>query len=529
MSPAVLAVCLSILLVGCGQPATPALVVPDGAEAGDLLLEPCTLHKGGREYAADCGRLIVPENRTDPESNLLALPVERLRATGNSPVEPVFYLAGGPGNSNLRYVPPDAVLRNHDVILVGYRGIDGSPVLSCPEFGRALRENPGGDLIGQASLTNLTLAARECANRLQAEGVDLRGYTLLAVVEDLEAVRRALGYERINLLGVSFGSRPIQVYSSLHPEVIYRAAQITPSVPGHVLHEPADHDAVLQHLAELCSEDTDCHSRTDDLVTTMRSALEQMPRRWLLFPLNRGKVLLGTWGLLYSKAGIATAVDTYLAAAGGDYSGFWGLGVGSDLAWPNIWPWGAFFAFRFSAAGGAAADYGPIVGSAEWTLMGAPNAVLAAAEGWPYQPPREELRQVQPVEVETLFVTGSLDLAAPARQAVDELVPAYPNSQHVHLEEMGHDDAQGALQPEAHGQLLASFFDTGVADASAYRFAPVSFTPPKRWFPPSPMPSRVKLLVGIALGLIAVLLVLVILAVRLVLRRILGRAPGRGR
>lgn len=520
---AVLVASLTTLLVACGQPQAPPLEVPDGAEAGDLLLEPCTLDKGGMRYRADCGTLVVPENRHDPEARLLALPVERLRAIGDNPTEPVFYLAGGPGNSNMRFAPPEAVLANHDVVLVGYRGIDGSTALECPEFGEALRHNPGGDLIGQASINNLTLSARECAARLQAEGTDLSGYTLLEIIGDLETVRQAFGYERIDLLGVSFGPRLIQIYSTLHPDVILRAAQITPSVPGHVLHEPADHDAVLRHVSDLCVEDATCSSRTDDLVATMRKALEEMPPRWLLFPLNRGKVLLGTWGLLYGKAGIATVVDAYIAAADGDYSGFWGLQLGSDMAWPNIWPWGAFFAFRFGATDGAVADYGSVVGSPDWTLMGAPNAVLAVAHGWPYQPLPAELRQVQRVEVETLFVTGSLDLAAPARQTIDELRQAYPNSQLVHLEEMGHDDAQGTLQPEAAGQLLASFFDTGVADASGYRFDPMNFTPPRRWFPPSPMPSRVKLLLGLGLGLTMVLVVLVILAVWLMVRRVRAR------
>src|SRR5688500_15686253 len=66
--------------------------VPDGAQAGELTLESCTFATEDGDLPADCGTLVVPENRADPDSRLIALPVTRIRSTSDDPAEPVFRL-----------------------------------------------------------------------------------------------------------------------------------------------------------------------------------------------------------------------------------------------------------------------------------------------------------------------------------------------------------------------------------------------------------------------------------------------------
>ena len=58
--------------------------VPEGANAGDLILEPCSYATENGSYDADCGTLVVPENRADPQSRLIALPVTRIRARSDA-------------------------------------------------------------------------------------------------------------------------------------------------------------------------------------------------------------------------------------------------------------------------------------------------------------------------------------------------------------------------------------------------------------------------------------------------------------
>jgi len=94
---------LVTVLPACSAKEAP-ITVPPGARAGDLInLEPCTHKAGDVEYPADCGTLVVPENRADPGSRLIALPVIRVRATGTNPAEPIFRLGGGPGQSNMGF------------------------------------------------------------------------------------------------------------------------------------------------------------------------------------------------------------------------------------------------------------------------------------------------------------------------------------------------------------------------------------------------------------------------------------------
>ena len=108
---AVIAV-LSLALADCSRVEV-SIIVPDGAQAGELVgMESCTYEAEKIEYAADCGTLVVPENRSDPDSRLIALPVTRIRATGSDPTEPIFWLTGGPGASKWKLRHPDGdVLR----------------------------------------------------------------------------------------------------------------------------------------------------------------------------------------------------------------------------------------------------------------------------------------------------------------------------------------------------------------------------------------------------------------------------------
>src|SRR6266545_6235313 len=165
--------------------------VPSGAHAGQLKLHPChyATEKGG--YEADCGTLVVPENRTQPESRLIALPVTRIRARSKHPREPIFRLEGGPGLTNMKFKKASRFADDHDVVLVGYRGVDGSVRLDCPEVESALKHST--DFLGEKSFRAYGDAFRSCAHRLTGDGVDLAGYGLAQQVEDLEAARIALG------------------------------------------------------------------------------------------------------------------------------------------------------------------------------------------------------------------------------------------------------------------------------------------------------------------------------------------------
>ncbi len=187
----------------------PRLAQATGENVGELLWEPGSrTDAAGREILK--GELHVAENRESADPRIISLPVRRFIASGEELLEPILFLSGGPGQTNLDYAPPLALLERHDVILVGFRGMDGSVVLNCPEIETALTAT-GGDLLGAFSKRQFTDSASACAKRLAAEGIDLAGYTMTAVVDDLEEVRTLMDCGQVNLLSASYGTRLAQL------------------------------------------------------------------------------------------------------------------------------------------------------------------------------------------------------------------------------------------------------------------------------------------------------------------------------
>ena len=115
--------------------------VSQGAHAGQLTMHPCTYPTQNGAYRADCGTLVVPEDRADPRSRLIALPVTRILARSSHPLAPIFHLNGGPGKTNMTFPQASRLAAQHDVVMVGYRGVDGSSVLNCPEVTAALENS----------------------------------------------------------------------------------------------------------------------------------------------------------------------------------------------------------------------------------------------------------------------------------------------------------------------------------------------------------------------------------------------------
>ena len=122
-------------------PGDAAVSVPQGAHAGQLTMHPCTYATEKGAMRADCGTLVVPENRADPRSRLIALPVTRILARSSHPLAPIFHLNGGPGITNMTFPQANRLAAQHDVVMVGYRGVDGSSVLNCPEVTAALENS----------------------------------------------------------------------------------------------------------------------------------------------------------------------------------------------------------------------------------------------------------------------------------------------------------------------------------------------------------------------------------------------------
>jgi pimeloyl-ACP methyl ester carboxylesterase len=433
------------------------------------------------KYDADCGTLVVPENRSNPNSRLIALPVVRVRATGSGSNEPLFWFMGGP-QSNVTYQSDVAHLNGlideRDFVMVGYRGVDGSVVLQCPEVQEALKSSES--MLSDSVLDNVKESFTRCAGRFQAEGVDLDGYNIMEIIDDMEAARVALGYERINLLSQSFGSRVAMIYAWHYPDSLYRVVMYAALPPGRgFFREPEKIDEQLEYFASLCAQDAECSTRTDDLAETIRNVAHNMPKRWLFIPVNEGSVMVCNAAGLSNISGNLAApplLDVWMAAGEGDISGLAMTSVFCNMLLPSAFNWGASWSHLLSVDLDVSRDYRAEM-NPPGSIIGAPVSYMLGytASGWPVKLIPKEYRQVQPSDVEMLLVNGPLDLTAPPEYPTEELLPHLSNGQQVILKDFGHTIDFWNLQPEARVRLLTSFYDTGVADDSLYTYQPVDF------------------------------------------------------
>jgi len=505
-----------LLLGGCGARETPPVTVPDGAQAGDLTpLELCEFQPAGSKetYDAECGTLTVPENWDDPNARVIALPVVRIPATGPNPAEPVFILLGGPGSPNTLFAPQGWLRDDHDVIMVGYRGVEGSVKLACPEVSALSSDYLGKALFSDEANADLVAGAKQCAADHRAADVDLGGYTAVGVVEDMEAARAALGYERVNLWSESYGTRVAQLYAYLHPDSLHRVMMIGLNPPGHFVYDPAVLDDMIRRISDLCAQDPGCSGRTDDLAQAMYDVNHSMPDRWLLFPIDPGSIRLGTHFMFFSNSNMPMVFDMYLAAADGDPSGLAMLNVMGPFLLPaDQLRMGDFF----NKGGTLDLEYyqGPESISLGDSIMGAPLSewIWSMAEAWPLELVPAELRQLQESDVDMLIVNGTVDFSTPPT-ALDEVKPYYRNAQYVLLPEFSHVGDVRNLQPAAFERLVTSYYDTGVADDSLFELQPLSFEP------------SISLVTMAKLGVAAVVLVPLLLVggVLVIVRRVRRR------
>ncbi len=164
----------------------------------------------------ECGWLAVPENRKKADSQEIYLRVAVFKATQPVAQErvPVVYLAGGPGGNAIESVVLSyqegfsdfAVER--DLIVFDQRGTGMSdPALDCPEVDDKSREVFTGKLDSVEAERQQAQALKSCMERLADEGWDLAAYNSAENAADVEGLRIALGHEKWDLWGISYGTR----------------------------------------------------------------------------------------------------------------------------------------------------------------------------------------------------------------------------------------------------------------------------------------------------------------------------------
>lgn len=202
----------------------PSIVAPRQADIptrklGTLSFTPCTLMSPGAPLGteAQCTTLDVAENPDKPNGRKISLNIGWIPASRDDATsDPVFMIAGGPGQSATESFPEIArafkdVVQQHDIILVDQRGTGKSNPLHCDDMQKEMMASATPD--DTAMMIELT---RQCAQTLSKKA-DLTQYTTTVALHDIESVRKAIGAAKINLMGVSYGTRVAQQYAMRYP------------------------------------------------------------------------------------------------------------------------------------------------------------------------------------------------------------------------------------------------------------------------------------------------------------------------
>ncbi|MGN2247735.1 alpha/beta fold hydrolase [Frateuria sp. GZRR35] len=209
----------------------------------------------GHTTTVEAGKLLVPESRDPSSRRQLTIPWYRLKSTSPHPATPIFLLAGGPGASWLDLIEHAENFREvmfyrsiADVVLFDQRGGGHAlPAMHCLQSTPLRVDRP---LDMDQVRDNLRRMVRACRDHWLAAGVDLAAYNTQANAEDLDDLRRALGYRRITLIGGSYGSHLALAYLRKHPRSVDRMVLYGMEGPNQTWDDPAGVLASLARIAQ---------------------------------------------------------------------------------------------------------------------------------------------------------------------------------------------------------------------------------------------------------------------------------------
>ncbi|TMA25615.1 MAG: alpha/beta hydrolase [Deltaproteobacteria bacterium] len=433
-----------------------------------VALAPCRLK--GTGLPAQCGALRVPEDRAHPRGRQIDLKLAVVPALARAPApDPLFLLAGGPGQSALEALGPllgafERLHRTRDLVLVDQRGTGSSHPLRCdlhpPEA--PLAEKFASDGLEEERF-------RKC---LQGYDADPRLYTTTIAMEDLDEVREALGYDRIDLWGGSYGTRAALIY--LREHAAHARVAILDGVAPLALRLPAtfarDGQRSMDLLFKHCAEEKACATAFPDLQRRLTDLLRELQahpaRTHVNDPVNgqpaevvihRDVFAFGLRGILYQQDFASLVPLIVDRAARGDFAPFVAATAGLDQGFSRTVSLGLLFSVL-------CAEDMPFVQPEEidelsrGTFLGPQLArdFMRICSFWPRGsiPPgfREPVRSDKPV----LLLSGELDPVTPPEWA-EQARKTLPNSLHLVVPGVGHGASAEGCVP----QLMAKLVEQG--------------------------------------------------------------------
>ncbi len=303
-----------VLVAGCG-PASTGSVAPSASPRTLALngqrLTACGLGNFGT--VAFCGTLRVPENRDKPAGRQIDLRVAVVPAIDARPQsDPVFFLAGGPGGAATESWATagsifPAVHQHRDIVLVDQRGTGASHAVEFP---------PPPDVGGLSAAEAKARIDAYAKSALASLDADPSMYTTATAMDDLDQVRQALGYQRINLYGGSYGATAAQYYlrqHGSHVRTVVLDGGTLLDVPIFELIAP-NSQAALNRVLDRCMAAFSCASAYPQVRQQLANDMRELAARPVTVDLN----LIGQDGTLVVDADtFASAIHSLLLSQQG--------------------------------------------------------------------------------------------------------------------------------------------------------------------------------------------------------------------
>ncbi|MCE9660046.1 MAG: alpha/beta hydrolase [Burkholderiales bacterium] len=460
---------LAILAAGLATAAS--ATAADALPAG---LSDC--HVAGFRNGVLCGSVKRPLDPEHAEHGSLEIKYVVVPALARRKLaDPVFFLAGGPGQSATVLAPQVMALfsrlnNRRDIVFVDQRGTGGSAPLAC-------KDPEDETLAEQAEPERQVRLLSECKAALLKKPylkteADLGFFTTAIAVQDLDAVRRQLGAERVDLIGGSYGTRVALEMLRQFPQTVRRTVIDGVAPPDMAL--PAsfstDNQAAFDRLAESCAAEPACAKAHPDLRARFAALLQGLPREAKAlhpltgieerFTLTRELVLGAVRGALYSPPLAAALPEAIDAAARGDYAGLIGLSATQVATKSSRLAMGMHFSVV------CAEDLPRLAASADKPGGEFGNAFARMYEKlcsvWPRGAVPAAFYTLPTAPSATLVLSGGIDPATPPRHGERVAKALGPLARHVVVANAGH----GVMAIGCMRDVVFRFVDAGT-DAEA--------------------------------------------------------------
>ncbi|HET9220760.1 MAG TPA: alpha/beta hydrolase [Terriglobia bacterium] len=432
---------------------------------GAARLQLCETGEGPRD--AYCGKLTVFEDRARQTGRTIDLKIVVAKALRRDPKsDPLFVLVGGPtGGAATMAERLEPMFRpyqtDRDIVFVDQRGTGASNPLDCEPPERtlaALVENPVERL-------------QKCLEDLDA---DPRFYTTAPAMDDIDEVRRYLGYDLINFWGSSYGTRAALVYLARH-EAAVRSLVLDSAAPidtPFLLHTPRDGQRALDRLIADCASQAACARRFPHLAATVKAVLDQAAKRptiHMIHPrtgvpiegvISRELIASTIFYSLYTPATASLLPQWLSDAERGDFQGLLSLRLLDGPSLPGTGE-GAFLsvhcsedASRFTRENAVREASGTFLGTAALDTLFKPCAF------WPKGTIETDFYNAPVSQKPVLVLSGDLDPVLPPALG-EQAAKSLPHARHLVVPGAGHMTSLTGCVP----RLIEKFLET--ADAGA--------------------------------------------------------------